>query len=261
MPPKSAPNKASSSGTSSTSANTKASANKKKRAVTEEEVIEDIPPTTTAASNKGKKARKQATEEEDIEPPVTKGKKGAAGGSAAAAAPKVVPKAAKVPKTPKTLREKILHILATEEKLISLAKLKKRLAESYEVEESTTNNNKINKLLKTLQDEDGHEDYFGKVGGSYHGGIGSPSYEAWKQEDDVRKAQEAEDELHKDDIKCPFCDEWNDTESSFKSEDSIARGGRYVCDHCGKTFWSWISDGYKYGHKVEYKRSGYYLAN
>jgi DNA-directed RNA polymerase subunit RPC12/RpoP len=233
--------------------------NKKKRAPPKPEeeeeqqqiLLTDADPSSTTSKNDnvGRKRKKSTTSDQDV--PVK-----TVPVNAIPNPPAATGNGKKSTKQPKTLREKILHVLSTEDQLVSLIKLKKRLAESYEIEETTANNNKINKLLKTLQDEEGREAYFGKIGGSYHGGIHSPAYQAWKQADDERQAKEAEDKAHEDDINCPFCGQWNDCMATWKGEDSIARGGRYRCDHCGKAFWSWISDGYRYGHEVEYKKSG-----
>lgn len=236
-----------SSASSLTNSNTK-SKNKRSASADDTVVVEEHTAGSTRTKKTAKKIKvadpveEESDEEEEDAPVITKQKKKAA--------------PATTGKAPKTLREKILHLLAHEDTLISLIKLKKRLTEApYNIEENTTNNNKINKLLKTLQEEEGHADYFGKIGGSYHGGTNSPAYQTWRKEEDQRLAKEADDKAHADDINCPFCDKWNDVMKTFKGEDSIARGGRFVCQFCKKTFWSWISDGYRYGHEVEYKKS------
>ena len=56
-------------------------------------------------------------------------------------------------------------------------------------------------------------------------------------------------------INCPFCDHLNDVMKAYKREDSIARGSVFIClnSTCKKKFYSWISDGYQYGHEKEYK--------
>ncbi len=81
-------------------------------------------------------------------------------------------KAAAKNKIPKTLKEKILDLLATEETLVSLPTMKKILCERYDcgcadVKQATALNNKINKTLKSLLEE--NRDDFQKIGGSYHG--------------------------------------------------------------------------------------------
>ena len=68
-------------------------------------------------------------------------------------------------KSPKTLKDKILDLLAHQEVLVGLSSIKKILAEKYLVEESTANNSKLNKTLKSLLEE-GRND-FEKIGGSY----------------------------------------------------------------------------------------------
>jgi len=156
-------------------------------------------------------------------------------------------------KKPTTMKEKILDLLANEEKLVGLPTLKKILQTHYEVEDTKANVTRIKKALKELEDEENPN--FGKINSSYHGGEESVAYKAYKAEIDAKEEEDADKKLHKDQIRCPFCKMWNDN-SSFLGEDSIARGGRYQCIQCDKLFYSWISDGYEVGHEVEYKRSG-----
>ena len=58
-------------------------------------------------------------------------------------------------------------------------------------------------------------------------------------------------------INCPFCEHMCDVMKAYKGEDSTARGSVFIClnPDCKKKFYSWVSDGYKYGHAKEYKTS------
>ena len=80
--------------------------------------------------------------------------------------------AEKTKSVPKSLKDKILDVLAIEESLVSLPKLKKILCERYDcvcsdVKQATALNSKINKTMKSLLGENRAD--FKKVGGSYHG--------------------------------------------------------------------------------------------
>jgi len=93
---------------------------------------------------------------------------------------------------------------------------------------------------------------FGKIGGSYHGGIDSIAYIDHTTKTNAANALNARS--INGDITCPYCNKWN-TSNCFIHEDSVARGGLHRCQvgDCNKEFYSWISDGYLYGHKVEYR--------
>jgi hypothetical protein len=168
-------------------------------------------------------------------------------------------KQVKIVKTPKTLKDKVLQLLAVEDTLVSLPSIKKLLRENYQIEDTTANNNKLNKTLKTLLEED--RDDFGKIGGSYHGGKNSTAFLEYEVQRTAKELQQAEDKLHENDVKCCFCLTWCDSMKTWKGEDSIARGGIHKCsnDACKKTFYTWIGDGYRIGHEVEYKRGGNYF--
>jgi len=182
---------------------------------------------------------------------------------AAALAPVVaaVPAAATKAKKAVTLKDKILAILAKEEDLIGLASLKKKLLEQYDFPTDgadKANSNKLNKILKALVDEERND--FGKIGGSYHGGVNSPAYIAYDADRAAKQAAQDEWEAHRDELQCPYCMKWDDEMSVWKGEDSVARGGKYECSGCKKIYWTWISDypTRKLGHQKEYKYSGLY---
>ncbi len=165
--------------------------------------------------------------------------------------------AAATGKTPKTLKDKILHILSKEVSLVGLASLKKLLSEQYEIEATTANNNKLNKTLKALCDEE--RDDFGKLGGSYHGGINSAAFIAHDTERAAKQAILDEYEAHDGEVQCPYCMIYNDELATWKGEDSVARGSKYECTGCKKMFYTWIDDHTtRLGHKKEYKFSGQY---
>jgi hypothetical protein len=169
-------------------------------------------------------------------------------------------KTAKITKVPKTLKEKILYLLATEDTLVSLPTLKKLLRENYDIDDTSANNNKLNKTLKALLEED--EDDFGKIGGSYHGGKNSLAFLEYEVQRTARELKQADDKLHENDVKCCYCLTWCDSMETWKGEDSIARGGIHKCsnDACKRTFYTWISGDHRIGHEVEYKRGGSYLS-
>ena len=163
-------------------------------------------------------------------------------------------------KAPKTLKEKILHVLSQEVSLVGLASLKKLLAEQFNIEATTANNNKLNKTLKALCEE--KRDDFGKIGGSYHGGIHSPAFIAHDTERAAQQAILDEYEAHDGEVQCPHCMIYNDELATWKGEDSVARGSKFECTGCAKTFYTWISDYHtsRLGHKKEYKFSGQYYS-
>ncbi|CAK4651254.1 hypothetical protein LEN26_011368 [Aphanomyces euteiches] len=147
----------------------------------------------------------------------------------------------------KSLKDRILYIVKNSATLVSLPKIKKRLQEEFDLEPSTVLNTRVKKALQELIESD-RED-FGKVGGSYHGGEDSAAYLAH-----MGKAQAQQDEeSHRaaGHVLCCYCNTWADSE--FIDEDSVARGSKQKCENCKKTYWTWISDGYSYGHEVEYR--------
>src|SRR5688572_28107082 len=87
----------------------------------------------------------------------------------------------------KTLKDKILDLVQNAEAFVSLVALKKTLAEQYEVPDTSANNTKILKTLKALLEENRND--FGKIGGSYHGGVNSLAYE---RHEAMRKRADAE---------------------------------------------------------------------
>jgi DNA-directed RNA polymerase subunit RPC12/RpoP len=157
-------------------------------------------------------------------------------------------------KQPVTVKEKILHLLAKEDKLIGLATIKKILKNEYEIDDSKANNSRIAKALKELEEEE--RDDFGKIGGSYHAGESSTAYQVHATEEAAKEAERKFLEEHEDVYQCPYCKSWNDEMKSWKGEDSIARGSKYQCLTCKEFFYSWISDWStnKVGHTVEYKK-------
>jgi hypothetical protein len=151
-------------------------------------------------------------------------------------------------KTSGTLKDKILAIVHDADTLISLQKIKKELISEYHLTENKSFNTNVNKALKALVDANG--DNFGKIGGSYHGGVTSRAYLDYSEsqkEKLIMKNHQDEGE-----ILCPYCNTWCSCDSWIR-EDSVARGGLHQCEHCPKQFWSWISDSYLYGHKKEYR--------
>jgi hypothetical protein len=160
----------------------------------------------------------------------------------------------KFTKQPVTVKEKILHLLAKEDKLIGLATIKKLLKSEYEIDDSKANDSRITKALKELEEEE-RED-FGKIGGSYHGGENSTAYQAHATEEAEKAAKRKFLVDHKDEYQCPYCETWNDQITTWKGEDSIARGSKFQCSNCKEMFYSWISDCTTnlVGHRVEYKK-------
>lgn len=153
-------------------------------------------------------------------------------------------------KTPKTLKEKILTILSNSNTLLGLQKIKKILITEYDMKETKVFNANVNKTLKLLSEDKNEIDRFGKIGGSYHGGIRSQAYLSHEREQ--REKQELKKHIDDGEVLCPYCNLWCSDEC-FVREDSVARGGLYLCEHCSEEFWTWISDGYSIGHKVEYR--------
>jgi sarcosine oxidase delta subunit len=172
--------------------------------------------------------------------------------NAAAAEAAAAPKRAK-----SSMKEKILHLLAAQEKFVGLQTIKKILRDQYDVEESKANNTRILKTLKDLEaQEEDIADKFGKVGGSYHGGTASAAYLEYAANNAAQEAFEKEIAEHADELKCPFCERWfPDNEDTWQGEDSIARGGKYICSLCNKTVYTWIGDNLPFAHKVEYRFS------
>lgn len=84
----------------------------------------------------------------------------------------IAPKGKK-PKASGTLKEKILSIVENSETLISLQKLKKELVVRYGLANNKAFNTNVNKVLKALLDS--NDENFGKIGGSYHGGVAPQS--------------------------------------------------------------------------------------
>lgn len=158
----------------------------------------------------------------------------------------IAPKGKK-PKASGTLKEKILSIVENSETLISLQKLKKELVVRYGLANNKAFNTNVNKVLKALLDS--NDENFGKIGGSYHGGVASRAYLDYSEKEKKKLIlQKHQDE---GEILCPYCNSWCSSECWIE-EDSVARGGLHQCEHCAEEFWSWISDGYLYGHKQEY---------
>lgn len=161
------------------------------------------------------------------------------------------PKAAKITtavkkstKKPTTLKDKILHLLENEDKLIGLPTIKKVLKEKYDVEDSKANITKINKILKDLSEEENHP-RFGKIGNSYHGGPTSGGYLSYMKEQDAKEEEKAFNELHKHDIKCPHCERWIPCADALQGEDDdfYPRGHSFKCPHCYDYFYTWYTDG------------------
>jgi predicted RNA-binding Zn-ribbon protein involved in translation (DUF1610 family) len=145
-------------------------------------------------------------------------------------------------KAPKTLKEKILDLLANQETFVGLPKIKSILAKVYDVEESASNNVKINKALKLLSEEE--RDDFGKIGGSYHGGEQSPAYlfnEAYLAQEQADKDARAL-EGPKDDMRCPNCRDWGKYHDFIiveEESDGALEGSRetmFQCPSCGGDF-------------------------
>jgi hypothetical protein len=149
---------------------------------------------------------------------------------------------------PRTLKEKILAVVRGSDSLMSRQNIKSLLINDYGVTENKAFNTNVNKALKALIET--NEETFGKVGGSYHSGVTSRAYLLHQEKEGANSALESH--RRAGNILCPYCGHWC-THECFIEEDSVARGGHHQCQHCHKTFWSWISDGYLYGHKVEYR--------
>lgn len=151
---------------------------------------------------------------------------------------------------PTSLKDKILAIVSDSESLISAIRIKKLLIADYGVSDTKASNTKVNTLLKSMSAD--RNLAFGCIGNSYHSGMGSTAYINYNMK------QTAENELkehsRKMEILCPYCETWND-QRCFVREDSVARGGLHKClnEDCNKNFYSWISDGYLFGHKIEYR--------
>lgn len=163
-------------------------------------------------------------------------------------APKAAKKTAaaskKSNKTPVSIKDKILHLLENEDKLIGLPTLKKILKEKYDVEDSKANIAKINKILKELSEVDDHP-RFGKVGNSYHGGPTSAGYlQYMKGQDEIARGEEFK-ALHKYDILCPHCEKWFPAAEVHQGEDDQChpRGESYHCPDCHDYFYTWYTDG------------------
>lgn len=152
-----------------------------------------------------------------------------------------------VKKTPTTLKDKIITIVQNSDTLMSLQKIKKLLISDYGYTDNKSFNTNVNKTLKSLVD--GNDNNFGKIG-SYHGGVTSRAYLDHQEKE--KKESELRNHVDAGDILCPYCNKWCSSDC-FIDEDSVARGGRHQCEHCAEEFWSWISDNYLYGHKVEYR--------
>ncbi|KAF0699482.1 Aste57867_9952 [Aphanomyces stellatus] len=150
---------------------------------------------------------------------------------------------------PKTLIGRILFIIQDATNLVGMPTVKKRLIDEFDMTDSPSFRKKVAKALAKLSECDRAD--FGKIGGSYHGGEDSAAYLAYEE------AQEAmeEEEKMKDAgcTKCCWCAQWCD-DDCFIREDSIGRGSKYKCIHCDRIYWTWISDGYVYGHDVEFKK-------
>lgn len=138
----------------------------------------------------------------------------------------------------KTLKDKIISILSVEEHLVSLAALKKLLLENFGFETTTANNNKLNKTLKSMCDEQ----VIGKIGGSYHGGEGSPSFLEYNQGEQLLQEEREQKLLHADEMCCPWCLTWLNAyqncidEDMIRSEEILIR--IYKCSKCSKNFYS-----------------------
>ncbi len=138
---------------------------------------------------------------------------------------------------------------------MGLASLKKLLQENYDFEPTAANNNKLNKTLKLLIDEDRND--FGKIGGSYHGGENSPAFIEHYTKWHAQEAQKILQTFRKDEMKCPYCETWNDSLKTWIAEDSTTR--IFQCGQCKKRFFIYISDYDKImtGQTKEYKYSGH----
>lgn len=155
---------------------------------------------------------------------------------------------------PAAIRNCILEMVAEADSLISAVRIKKNLVSDHGMVDSKQFNTNVNKILKSMSENE-PADKFGKIGGSYHGGTNSQAY--LDHTECTTKAAELKQHEINGEIKCCYCGLWN-SRDCFVREDSVARGGLHKCESpaCLKEFWSWISDGYIYGHRKEY-RFGY----
>lgn len=152
----------------------------------------------------------------------------------------------KAPKST-TLKQKILAIVAEADTLLGLPSIKRELIAQYGHEDSKIFRANVNKAIKSLLDE--RHEGFGKVGGSYHAGQESIAFR--NNAAQKLKQSELDEHARRGESLCPYCNSWG--EHTFLREDSVARGGRHQCLNCPKKFWTWISDMYLFGHKVEYR--------
>ena len=179
--------------------------------------------------------------EQAVAAPAAKAKKGTK--------PKATATTRKKPKTT-TTKDKILAILASHHELLCAQRIKKLLVSEYGMPESGAFNTNVNKTLKPLcEQQEALGDVFGKIGGSYHGGVSSKAYL-----DSVAAVQQQEEaRMHEQNghMLCCYCNTW--AESEFIREDSAARGSLERCGNpaCGEEFWTWISD--NCAHTQEYK--------
>ncbi|KAF0699483.1 Aste57867_9953 [Aphanomyces stellatus] len=148
---------------------------------------------------------------------------------------------------PTTLADRILFIVHGATSLVGLPTLKKRLVGEFGMTDSPAFRKNVAKTLVALY---GRSD-FGRIGGSFHGGETSEVFLAATA---AQKAAEEEKKMKAAGlIQCCWCEKWCDVDC-FICEDSIARGGKHKCGQCGRIFWTWISDGYTNGHRVEYRK-------
>jgi DNA-directed RNA polymerase subunit RPC12/RpoP len=147
-------------------------------------------------------------------------------------------------KTPKTLKDKILHLLAKQEKLIGLASIKKILKDDYDIDDSKTNATRINKTLKDLEAENHVE--FGRIDRSYHGGLESAAYLAYQEEIEAKQAEIAEDDrpVEAGELKCPYCSAINHEDDGTVNSDSTSGGMHFECIRCGDWFSPYECEGY-----------------
>eukprot|EP00039_Didymoeca_costata_P004164 m.71757 g.71757 ORF g.71757 m.71757 type:complete len:185 (+) comp12273_c0_seq1:306-860(+) len=160
--------------------------------------------------------------------------------------------AASKPKPKMTMKKAILKLTKDAGDAVSLHYIKKKLPE-FGFAENSGFNKMVLKNVKALAAEN-RPDFF-QWGGKYSYKKDCPS----KVEKEAQEKKEAELKERTDngEIQCPWCEEWVSGDC-FVDEDSIARGGIFECSECSKTFYSWISDGYTIGRKVEYKYSKHY---
>lgn len=145
-------------------------------------------------------------------------------------------------KKPTTIVDKILDLLSKEDKLIGLATIKKILKERYDVEDNAGNNKRISKALKDLSSDTERLD-FGKIGGSYHGGIGSTAYVTHlaEQDNDGRDSSDGDNDDHTGMLECPMCEIHADRPKWCHPVKPLHKQ-KYYCDDCDHHFYPWTKD-------------------